>query len=906
MGLLSDSLKNMKSNKIKESSKIRDKNIIPNGTKEVYRKYILNNGKVLLLNETDFWSSIQYNIIEKAPLFRSLVLLPLNTINDEKFGFDCNLKFNNIGINFYKQPFQDAIFKVIREYTHISLGHKVKCNLVLDNKDADIEYHKQIFNMQRYLLDNVISNSILINNPELVGVSRELVKPSPGFLKSMTNFQIIVDNKIVSKQCEINSWVNVDEKSYLSVLADNDKKYYDKKIGDYKVDLGLYYELVNDYDYLPRYYHIRNKISIFIDKKYLKQVKESLHSENINCSENELKKYYDNNSEMDLKNTDIKTDSDNYLNSDTNKDDYDESNLNSDESNLNFDTNSVNDDSTLLDYKDNQDIWLDRSNETEEIKEHLKDNLNNCQNNCNQDNNQDNFSISNEFSDMFNSLQALSFDDTQSKSINDILNQTKQELLKDMLNQNGNSPYGKNNQMNSTLDDYYLSQNNNCTGDITTNTSNNEFDDKSCDINNNQNNNFSMSNNFGLSGDLKQNDMSVKKMKDIVSDYNDYLEKVKDDCEDMWDTLLDKINNVCMIRLKQDLKRNNLKIDRNNILDAMEYIYNQYTGKCPVDYVKDYTYDIAFKEAIGQKLEDVMTDYFLNKQNIDNIDVVDGNEILQFVDYTDVSESHLREVEECLSVNNDNYQSVSMSLSEYKDILTLMKANLNSESGFSITGSGSLIYKKYTNLYKTTDIWYKSAEEMIKSYIPKKQDSFQRLNKKYQSLGISLPSKCKRSKDSNIDNLSIFIDSSASMSDKDYIIFESIVQNSSKLFPKETKAFEFNTSLTQLKVLNGRILEKPSTTGGTDINCVLNKYNLNELKKTLNIVVSDGEFDWSRVHKFMIDNVSSKYMFIITKNSVKSNSIVIKMKSEINNKRLRIITVADVDKDSGRIVWGKS
>ena len=43
----------------------------------------------------------------------------------------------------------------------------------------------------------------------------------------------------------------------------------------------------------------------------------------------------------------------------------------------------------------------------------------------------------------------------------------------------------------------------------------------------------------------------------------------------------------------------------------------------------------------------------------------------------------------------------------------------------------------------------------------------------------------------------------------------------SKKFPKKTEAYEFNSVLSPLKVTNGRLVEDPHGTGGTEIEVVL-------------------------------------------------------------------------------------
>ena len=168
-------------------------------------------------------------------------------------------------------------------------------------------------------------------------------------------------------------------------------------------------------------------------------------------------------------------------------------------------------------------------------------------------------------------------------------------------------------------------------------------------------------------------------------------------------------------------------------------------------------------------------------------------------------------------------------------------------------------------------------------------------------MGLILPSHCERGENSDVDKLRVYLDSSGSMKDDDYNIFVSIVAKASKFFPKETTAYEFNTKVTKMKCIHGKIIGKPKTTGGTNISCVCKHISkLTFRSKTLNIIITDGYFNWKTLYSFMTkEDKQSKFLFIITgeRNDRYDNKRL--------RRRLKVIFTGDTNKvcDLRAIKW---
>lgn len=253
-------------------------------------------------------------------------------------------------------------------------------------------------------------------------------------------------------------------------------------------------------------------------------------------------------------------------------------------------------------------------------------------------------------------------------------------------------------------------------------------------------------------------------------------------------------------------------------------------------------------------------------------------------------------------------QADAMSTGEYDTLRSeMITAASQGRSHGEDGGFASRLEKnEYAELFTMSTAWYEKARKMIMSCKPKKQNSYNRPNKKYVYQGITLQSPSTSGNVCDINQLRVYIDSSGSMSAKDMIIFKSIIKTASKLFPKDVEAFEFNTKVSQLRVVNGMIKEDPKTSGGTAIKCVLGSLMSmlqKDVKRTLVIVVSDGEFDWGDVSEFCKNYRTTKFLFMITSNiggyyKTKYETFI----KEISHKQVQTIFVDSVSENNA-VVW---
>ena len=169
---------------------------------------------------------------------------------------------------------------------------------------------------------------------------------------------------------------------------------------------------------------------------------------------------------------------------------------------------------------------------------------------------------------------------------------------------------------------------------------------------------------------------------------------------------------------------------------------------------------------------------------------------------------------------------------------------------------------------KVTIRWWNDLVKLFKTLKPT-DTSFKRLNKKLQYMDIKLPSKSGMRKQSgDIEECHIYLDVSGSMTKQDLDVAMSTVKVSRKYFKgSTTKFFSFADNLNQHPV-KYLFTHKIKPGGGTDIkNCLENIYKLNKKKNTLNIIISDGGFDWNLVNKYAKLLKNTYMVFLVTSDS---------------------------------------
>ena len=169
---------------------------------------------------------------------------------------------------------------------------------------------------------------------------------------------------------------------------------------------------------------------------------------------------------------------------------------------------------------------------------------------------------------------------------------------------------------------------------------------------------------------------------------------------------------------------------------------------------------------------------------------------------------------------------------------------------------------------KVTIRWWNDLVKLFKTLKPT-DTSFKRLNKKLQYMDIKLPSKSgMRRQSGDIEECHVYLDVSGSMTKQDLDVAMSTVKVSRKYFKgSTTKFFSFADNLNQHPV-KYLFTHKIKPGGGTDIKkCLENIYKLNKKKNTLNIIISDGGFDWNLVNNYAKLLKNTYMVFLVTSNS---------------------------------------
>ncbi|OON98502.1 MAG: hypothetical protein ATN35_04755 [Epulopiscium sp. Nele67-Bin004] len=220
--------------------------------------------------------------------------------------------------------------------------------------------------------------------------------------------------------------------------------------------------------------------------------------------------------------------------------------------------------------------------------------------------------------------------------------------------------------------------------------------------------------------------------------------------------------------------------------------------------------------------------------------------------------------------NIGNVLSADMTKNEFTTLVEDLQktAQILQAKGISVDGLSTLLDRTLDSLYNTKPTLYQQISALVRTMKPSNQPTFSRPNKKYLSSGFILPTNSAKSYKNDLEGFSIFLDSSGSMSFDDVKICISLIASMEKQLPRKGEYLEFNSEILPLKVRNGKLVEMPKSTGGTDIRTVINhcKYDTKNNGKMLRIIISDGGFCWNTLIDFANENKREKIVVILTDN----------------------------------------
>lgn len=278
-------------------------------------------------------------------------------------------------------------------------------------------------------------------------------------------------------------------------------------------------------------------------------------------------------------------------------------------------------------------------------------------------------------------------------------------------------------------------------------------------------------------------------------------------------------------------------------------------------------------EDIDVQMEEINSKLQSLKEELENNDILEGDTIS-----AEVSESE-------------------QSMEDIKDLFSEMESMYSSDEYRGLLDKMELIKNLSENYIVINKNWIKELENLIESYIPNKSSSFRRPNKKFIHSGVILPSKVTPHRRSSVDNISIYCDISGSMGQRDVEVLEGVLRSSEKRFPKKTKAYGFNSYLRELHYRNGKLLEKLTGSGTTSISAVLENLNRKEQGRIINVVITDGGFNWS-ILKSHMDKNKREILVVILTSGYKGYSYDIE---SIKGNRFRAIDAEEYKNKDGEI-----
>lgn len=226
--------------------------------------------------------------------------------------------------------------------------------------------------------------------------------------------------------------------------------------------------------------------------------------------------------------------------------------------------------------------------------------------------------------------------------------------------------------------------------------------------------------------------------------------------------------------------------------------------------------------------------------------------------------------------------------SDVVDIVNSMNLSNMAGDNTDLLKSMSITNTIVTEYIEITKKWYKGLENFLKARKPNYNSSFERPNKKYVHAGTLLPSRRTAKLVSDITSMKVFCDSSGSMTAKDKKVLNGVLARGEKMFPSKTKAYEFNDCVRELNFANGKILDVLKGTGGTVISSIFPYMPKRDSGRCINIVISDGGFNWSQLEQFMKQRKSEIMVIILTSDRYTKEL-------DLPKSRYKVINIEDTD-----------
>lgn len=173
-------------------------------------------------------------------------------------------------------------------------------------------------------------------------------------------------------------------------------------------------------------------------------------------------------------------------------------------------------------------------------------------------------------------------------------------------------------------------------------------------------------------------------------------------------------------------------------------------------------------------------------------------------------------------------------------------------------------------------MWRKELKMWIDFYLPRKTYSYSKPNKKLRHMGLMMPSPIDMKTVRDMGHINIYIDVSSSIRQDQIKLALEQVRDIYKKHKQKINVKTFNTEVKTLKLksLNEIISnnKRLALGGSTDIKVVMEDIEKTSKKQDINIIVTDGDFNWN-----IVNEKSSKgyrMAFLLTEENKYSNIII--------------------------------
>ena len=256
-----------------------------------------------------------------------------------------------------------------------------------------------------------------------------------------------------------------------------------------------------------------------------------------------------------------------------------------------------------------------------------------------------------------------------------------------------------------------------------------------------------------------------------------------------------------------------------------------------------------------------LSNYFLNlikKDNLDPLeDIIEGLKEEQFQDLRNniVFNEKLskKTEEENLKPEKKNIKTLNITENDL-DLNTIIEMNLKSPTE-------QLLFKDFLEeKTKVKTNWKKTISKIIEHDLKEESFSFSPPFKNLRPLGIMSPTKTTKEKQNSITKLNIYIDNSASIDKEEMKLAIANMRKLAKTYETNLTVKLFSSRVLELRlnkkgdIINPEIFKESMSTNISSVVKDINLMKRTNINETLNIIISDGIFEWKAINNIKKGN----------------------------------------------------